>query len=96
MKLDAKDAAIIARKYFEETKTHHYFLFETVKTSYNGKKEHWIVDCEVKDIFEVGSREYLVRVRDDGTISDVELKQAFDNYRTFVEFEQISFLSSQF
>ena len=76
MKLDAKDAATIAKKYFEETKTHRYFMFETVKTSYNGKEEHWIVDCEVKDIFEAKSREYLVRVRDDGTISDVEIKQA--------------------
>ncbi len=74
MKLDAKDAAIIAKKYFEETKTHHYFLFETVKTSYNDKKEHWVVDCEVKNIFEAESREYLVWVRDDGTISDVEIK----------------------
>ena len=76
MKLDAKGAVIIARKYFEETKTHHYFMFETVKTSYNDKEEHWIVDCDVKDIFEADSREYLVRVRDDGAISDVEMKQA--------------------
>jgi hypothetical protein len=74
MKLDAKDAAKIAKNYFEETKTHHYFFFETIKIAYDDKR-YWIVDCEVKNIFEEESREYLVRIRDeDGTIDDVELK----------------------
>ena len=31
MKLDATQAAKIAKNYFEETKTHPYFLFETIK-----------------------------------------------------------------
>lgn len=76
MKLDAKDAAKIAKKYFEETKTHHYFLFETIKTTYDDEERYWIVDCEVKNIFEEESREYLVRIRDeDGAIADVEIKQ---------------------
>jgi len=75
MKLDAKDAATIAKKYFEETKGHLYFLFETITTEYDDE-EYWIVDCEVKNIFEEESREYLVRIRDeDGTIADVEIKQ---------------------
>lgn len=75
MKLDAKDAATIAKKYFEETKTHHYFLFETIKIVYDDEG-YWIVDCEVKNIFEEESREYLVRIRDeDSTIADVEIKQ---------------------
>ena len=75
MKLDAKDAAIIAKRYFEETKGHLYFSFETIKTTYDDEG-HWIVDCEVKNLFEAESREYLVRIRDeDGTIADVEIKQ---------------------
>jgi hypothetical protein len=50
-------------------------LFETIKIAYDGE-EHWIVDCEVKNIFEEESREYRVRIRDeDGTIADVEIKQ---------------------
>jgi hypothetical protein len=68
MKLDAKDAATIAKKYFEETKAHPYFLFETIKTAYDGE-EYWIVDCEVKNIFEEESREYLVRIRDEAATS---------------------------
>ena len=75
MKLDATQAAKIAKNYFEETKTHHYFLFETIKIAYDDE-EYWIVDCEVTNIFEEESREYLVRIRDgDGTIADVEIKQ---------------------
>ncbi|MEA1944646.1 MAG: hypothetical protein U9N07_04840 [Euryarchaeota archaeon] len=77
MKLDAKGAAIIAKKYFEETKTHPYFLFETIKTTYNDEEGCWIIDCEVKNIFEEESREYLVRIMDeDSTIADVEVKQS--------------------
>ena len=73
MKLDATQAAKIAKNYFEETKTHHYFLFETIKTTYDAKG-YWTIDCEVKNIFEEESREYLVRIRDeDGTIDDVEI-----------------------
>ena len=49
MKLDAKDAAIIAKKYFEETKGHLYFLFETIKIGYAGEG-YWTVGCEVKYI----------------------------------------------
>ncbi|MCD6206363.1 MAG: hypothetical protein J7J06_00030 [Methanosarcinales archaeon] len=76
MKLDAKDAAKIAKKYFEETKGHLYFLFETIKIAYDHREGCWIVDCEVTNIFEEASREYLVRIRDeDGTIADVEIKQ---------------------
>jgi len=76
MKLDAKDAATIAKKYFEETKGHLYFLFETIKTTYSYKEGYWIVECEVKNIFEAESREYLVHIIDeDGTIADVEIKQ---------------------
>ena len=75
MKLDAKDAAMIAKKYFEETKGHLYFLFETITTVYDDEG-YWIIDCEVKNMFEEWWREYLVRIRDeDGTIADVEIKQ---------------------
>ncbi len=75
MKLDAKDAAIIAKQYFVDTKGHLYFLFETITTVYDDEG-YWIIDCEVKNMFEEESREYLIRIRDeDSTIADVEIKQ---------------------
>jgi len=82
MKLDAKDAATIAKKYFEETKGHLYFLFDTIKIVYDGEG-YWIVGCEVKNIFEEEIREYLVRIRDeDGTIADVEITGSVLNRMT--------------
>ncbi len=82
MKLDATEAAKIAKNYFEETKTHHYFLFETIKIVYDDEG-YWTVGCEVKNIFEEESREYLVRIRDeDGTIAEVEITGSVLNRMT--------------
>ncbi|MBC2698630.1 MAG: hypothetical protein HF976_04465 [ANME-2 cluster archaeon] len=50
MAIDAKWAAIIAKKYFEETKTTTYFLFETSKVT--KEDDLWVVNCDVKNIFE--------------------------------------------
>jgi hypothetical protein len=69
--MDAKSAAVIAKKYFEETKTHPYFLFETESALY--KKGQWIIKCEVKNAFDNVTRNYIVIVDDDkGTIMDVK------------------------
>ncbi len=82
MKLDATEAAKIAKNYFEETKTHHYFLFETIKIVYDDEG-YWTVGCEVKNIFEEESREYLIRIRDeDGTIAEVEITGSVLNRMT--------------
>lgn len=72
MSLDAKTAAVAAKKYFEETKTTApYFLFDTTKvTRQDGL---WIVACEIKDVFEDESKKYTVIINDeDGSIVDVE------------------------
>ncbi len=82
MKLDATQAAKIAKNYFEETKTHPYFLFETIKIVCDDEG-YWTVGCEVKNIFEEESREYLVRIRDaDGTIDEVEITGSVLNRMT--------------
>lgn len=72
MSLDAKEAAVTAKKYFEETKTTTpYFLFETTKVM--RQDGLWVVECEVRDVFEDESKKYTVMINDeDGSIVDVE------------------------
>ncbi len=44
---------------------------------------YWTVGCEVKNIFEEESREYLIRIRDeDGTIAEVEITGSVLNRMT--------------
>lgn len=44
--MNAKDAAIAAKKYFEETKSLIKFIFETISVKREGDK--WIVICMFK------------------------------------------------
>jgi len=71
MTIDAKGAAIIAKKYFEETKTHSFFLFET--SCVRKDDDLWIIDCDVKNIFEEETKRYRLIIDDDGTIMDVQM-----------------------
>lgn len=73
IKIDGKSATVIAKKYFEETKTTPYFLFESKKTEYNQKDNLWIVNCEVKNIFDEKAIEYMIKVdANSGEIKHVE------------------------
>ena len=68
--IDAKKAAVAAKNYFEEIKTHSYFLFETSKVEH--MDEQWMVRCEVKNVFEDETRKYEVIISDEsGDIVDV-------------------------
>ncbi len=68
--MNAKDAAIAARKYFEETKSLIKFIFETVSVKKEG--DNWIVVCTVQDLFEEEAKRFRVIVSDAGEIMDVE------------------------
>jgi hypothetical protein len=68
--MNAKDAAIAARKYFEETKSLIKFIFETV--SVKKESDNWIVICTVQDLFEEEAKRFRVIVSDEGEIMDVE------------------------
>jgi hypothetical protein len=68
--MNAKDAAIAARKYFEETKSLIKFIFETVSVKKEG--DNWIVICTVQDLFEEEAKSYRIIVSDEGEIMDVE------------------------
>lgn len=68
--MNAKDAAIAARKYFEETKSLIKFIFETVSVKKEGS--NWIVICTVQDLFEEEAKRFRVIVSDEGEIMDVE------------------------
>lgn len=68
--MNAKDAAIAARKYFEETKSLMKFIFETVSVKKEADK--WIVICSVQDLFEEDAKMFKLIVDDAGEIMDVE------------------------
>lgn len=68
--MNAKDAAIAARKYFEETKSIRKFIFETVSVKKEGNK--WVVICLVQDLFEEEAKMFKLIVEDEGEILDVE------------------------
>ena len=68
--MNAKDSAIAARKYFEETKSLIKFIFETVSVKKEG--DNWIVICTVQDLFEEEAKSYRIIVSDEGEIMDVE------------------------
>ncbi len=69
--MDAKEAALVARSYFIETKGTSYFLFETNKVE--TKDGIWEIECEIKDI--VGGekwRHYTILIDDvEGAIKDI-------------------------
>jgi len=68
--MNAKDAAIAAKKYFEETKSLIKFIFETISAKKEG--ENWIVVCTVQDLFDEEAKRFKVIVSDEGEIMDVE------------------------
>lgn len=68
--VDAKDAAIIAKKYFEDTKTLKKFIFETASVKKDG--ENWTVVCLVQDLFEDVGKKFKLIMDDDGEILEVE------------------------
>ncbi len=68
--MNAKDAAIAAKKYFEETKTLKKFIFETI--SVKKDSDNWAVICLVQDLFEDVGKKFKLIVDDEGEILDVE------------------------
>jgi hypothetical protein len=68
--MDAKDAAVAAKKYFQDTKSIMKFIFETVSVKKDG--ENWVVICLVQDLFEDVGKKFRVIVDNDGEILDVE------------------------
>lgn len=71
MTMDAKQAALIAKNYFQETKTHIYFLFDTI--SAENRQGFWIIECEIEDTFGGEKTDYILTISDeDGAIVDVK------------------------
>ncbi len=68
--VDAKDAAIIAKKYFEDAKTLKKFIFETASVKKDG--ENWTVVCLVQDLFEDVGKKFELIMDDEGEILEVE------------------------
>ena len=68
--MNAKDAGIAAKKYFEETKSLIKFIFETVSVKREGDK--WTVICIVQDLFEDEGKKFKIIVDNEGEILDVE------------------------
>ncbi|MDD5735852.1 MAG: hypothetical protein PHQ39_10350 [Methanothrix soehngenii] len=48
--MDAREAAMAAKRYFQDTKTVTKFFFETVSANLDAEK--WEVVCLVQDLFE--------------------------------------------
>ncbi len=68
--MNAKDAGIAAKKYFEETKSLIKFIFETVSVKREGDK--WTVICMVQDLFEDEGKKFKIIVDNEGEVLDVE------------------------
>jgi hypothetical protein len=68
--VNAKDAGIAAKKYFEETKSLIKFIFETVSVKREGDK--WTVICMVQDLFEDEGKKFKIIVDNEGEVLDVE------------------------
>jgi hypothetical protein len=68
--MNAKDAGIAAKKYFEETKSLIKFIFETISVKRDGDK--WIVICMVQDLFDEEAKKFKIIVDNEGEIMDVE------------------------
>jgi hypothetical protein len=68
--VDAKGAAIAAKKYFEDTKTLKKFISETASVKKDG--DNWTVVCLVQDLFEDVGKRFKLIVDGKGEILDVE------------------------
>ena len=69
--MDAKEAAMVARRYFQDTKTLTKFIFETVSAKRDA--ENWVVICLVQDLFEEDGKEFRLIVNNEGEILEVEM-----------------------
>jgi hypothetical protein len=69
--MDAKEAAMAAKRYFQDTKTLTKFIFETV----SAKKdvEQWVIICLVQDLFEEESKKFRLIMNNEGEILEVEM-----------------------
>ncbi len=69
--MDARDAGIIARKYFLDSSGNAYFLFETNKVELT--EGIWKVDCQIKNMLgDEKWKRYIILIKDDdGTILDI-------------------------
>jgi hypothetical protein len=68
--MDAKEAAMLAKNYFEDTKSLRNFIFETISVKKDG--ENWVIICMVKDLFDDESKNYRIIASNTGEILDVE------------------------
>jgi hypothetical protein len=69
--MDAKEAAMAAKRYFQDTKTLTKFIFETVSAKRDA--ENWVVICLVQDLFEEDGKEFRLIVNNEGEILEVEM-----------------------
>ncbi len=69
--MDAKEAAMAAKRYFQDTKTLTRFIFETVSAKRD--IENWVVICLVQDLFEEDGKKFRLIVTDEGEILEVEM-----------------------
>ena len=69
--MDAKDAAIAAKRYFMETKTITKFIFETISAKRDA--DDWVLICLVQDLFEDEGKKFRLMLNEDGEIMDVEM-----------------------
>ena len=68
--MDAREAAMAAKRYFQDTKTLTKFIFETVSAKRDA--ENWAVVCLVQDLFEEEGKKFRLIVTDEGEILEVE------------------------
>ena len=69
--MDAKEAAMAAKRYFQDTKTLTKFIFETVSAKRDA--ERWVVICLVQDLFEEEGKKFRLIVNNEGEILEVEM-----------------------
>jgi hypothetical protein len=69
--MDAKEAAMVAKRYFQDTKTLTKFIFETVSAKRDA--ENWVVICLVQDLFEEDGKKFRLIVDNEGEILEVEM-----------------------
>ncbi len=69
--MDAKEAAMAAKRYFQDTKTLTKFIFETVSAKRDA--ERWVVVCLVQDLFEEEGKKFKLIVNNEGEILGVEM-----------------------
>lgn len=69
--MDAKEAAMAAKRYFQDTKTLTKFIFETISAKRDA--ERWVVICLVQDLFEEEGKKFRLIVTSEGEILEVEM-----------------------